>query len=237
MTNLKNVTVIIPTRDKINPLVLHALPKNIKIYIAKDTEQIKGILRIREYYANKAKTKYLFFIDDDIIIPKNAIQIFLKELQEKNLTAVSGDKKAIAYNNFSKGVLKFKEYPSFIKTGFTLWVKKDFLEIMNKVPENCPSLIDDIIIFDILEQNNYKYFKMNNIICEHYVKLTKKEFFNYRYKAGTDLAYFYLKWRKKGYWVLLAKMFFGMPLSKNQAVLIYRSSSFFGMIKGLFKKW
>ncbi len=229
------IEVIIPTRDKVNPLVLKAIPKDIKVHIAKDTEFIKGQTKLRHHYAKIIKSRYILLLDDDIVMKDNAFNKLYEAIHGYNISAVCGDKKAIAYNNFSKGVIKFKEYPTFIKTGFTLWVRGHFLAVMNEVPAECPANVGDLVIGDILNEFGYNYIKLNNIVAEHYVKVSRKGFFDYRYKAGKAMAWYYLKWKKKGYLKMLLKMFFGIPLSRNQGVLIYRIASTLGLLRGFFK--
>lgn len=232
----KDITVIIPTRDVVNPLVIRSIPPQVKLCIKVDSGQ--GQTKIRQELSQAAKTKYVFLLDDDVILCKHALEELYYYIERTNIDAVCADKNPVAYNNFCKGVLKFKRYPnSFIKTGVTLWKRNALLTVMSEIPNECPKNVGDIVIEDIMIKEGRKFAKLNFLQCEHAVNVTRSGFFKYRYSAGVALAWYHLKWKKNGYWTLLAKMFFGIPLSKNQGVLIYRLSSTLGMIRGLFKRW
>ena len=56
---MNDITVIIPTRNKVSLNTFNAIPKNIKVCIATDTNEIKGQTALREYYARQVDTKYL----------------------------------------------------------------------------------------------------------------------------------------------------------------------------------
>ncbi len=227
----EDLTIIIPTRNTISSETLNSLPYKAKLSIGIDNG--KGQTQIRYDLAIKANTRYLLILDDDVVIKQKDISKMLSILKKGSFTSVCGRFNPIANNKFSKSILRYKQNPpSFITTGITMWHRGDFLAVMYDVPKDCPKNVGDLVIKNILDQQGRNYIKLNDIKCNHNVNVTRLSFFKYRYNAGVGLAWYHKRYTHKGYYKLMLKMLLGIPLSRNQGVLIYRLSTFLGMFSG-----
>ncbi len=228
-----DLTVIIPTRNKVSQETLESIPKGVKIMIGVDSGQ--GQTKIRYDLAIKAQTRYLLILDDDIVISHKGMKLMFNRLTESPLSAVCACFNPIALNSFSKSILRYKQNPSsFIPTGITMWHRGHFLAANYEVPKDTPGGVGDLVLGDIIRKEGFNAIKLNYIQAKHPVKSSRKQFFKSRYNWAIDMAWYYRKYRKKGYWFLTLKML-SFPFTLSQGVFIYRLASLLGLLRGRFK--
>ena len=229
---MKNdLTIIIPTRNTVSNRTLESLPKNISLLVGVDRGE--GQTKIRYDLAKKCFTKYILLLDDDVVLNEFDIKKMLQTIKENDCSAVCGELKPIAVNNFSKTILRYKNNPtSFYSTGITIWDREMFLFVMYYVPNDCPKNVGDLVIKDIMCREGIKFLKLIDVVANHYIDVSMKQFFVYRYNCGICLSWYHQKYLREGYLRLLLKMFFGLPLSRDQGIFVYRLGSFIGLLRG-----
>ncbi len=225
-----DLTVIIPTRNKVSQKTIDCIPKGVKLLIRKDRGE--GQHKIRYDLAIEAKTRYLMFLDDDISLSYKEFNKMFNLLVECNLSAICCSFNPVAINNFSRSILRYKKNPgSFIPMGLTMWHRGHYLAAMMEIPKDCPASIGDSMLGEVLRNGDYNTLKLNYISARHEINLSRKTFMKRRVICGKGMAWYYLMYKKKGYWLQVIKMC-SFPLTLSQGVFIYRLGNLIGLLKG-----
>jgi glycosyltransferase involved in cell wall biosynthesis len=226
----KDLTVIIPTRGP-NIFPWHKdIAKKYHTQIIID-ENKEGQHFIRLNACRYIKTKYVLFLDDDVEPHNDTIEILLSEIMKNRYVFVCGEFIPVIHDRMTRYISKYKQnIDSIYSTGLTIWDRKKFIHYAN-LP-GIPSQVGDLVLIDELKANNEQFIKRPDALADHHLTISLWSWIKYRFKAGTHLAWYLRKYRKKGYLKLTLKILISLPLSKNYVIFLYKLSTGIGLIVG-----